>query len=156
MSGRSVKKCRTVVISGSFASKLTYQLSSKLTLLRFPSDRQECLRGTRLDANPAQVPSPAWRVTRSPPASSSSSRGAAPGGKVPLLPPASKITSAATVEPNDLVEFPDHPGVWEVVAAVNRSKADIRRRGGFDMSIRTVELKSLRVVRRAGSPGYSF
>jgi hypothetical protein len=151
-----VKKCRTVVIPGSFASKLTYQLSSKLTSLRFPSDRKECLRVTRLDANPAQVPSPPWRITRSPPASSSSPRRAARGGKVSFVPPASKITSAATVEPNDLVELADHPGEWEVVAAVNGSKADIRRSGGFDTRIRTVDLERLRVVRRAGSPGYSF
>ena len=48
------------------------------------------------------------------------------------------------------------PGTWEVVAPVNGSKADVRRSGGFDTRIVTARLESLIVVRRAGSPGYSY
>jgi hypothetical protein len=60
------------------------------------------------------------------------------------------------VQPNDIVVFANHAGTWEVVAAVNGSKADIRRSRGFDTRIVTAELESLTVVRRAGSPGYSY
>jgi hypothetical protein len=57
---------------------------------------------------------------------------------------------------NDLVVFADHAGTWKVVAPVNGSKADIRRSGGFDTRIVTAPLESLAVVRRVGSPGYSY
>ncbi|MGA7394531.1 MAG: hypothetical protein WBL40_18215 [Terrimicrobiaceae bacterium] len=60
------------------------------------------------------------------------------------------------VQPNDIVLFANHAGTWKVVAAVNGSKADIRRSGGFDTRIVTARLESLTVVRRAGSPGYSY
>ncbi|MGA9576331.1 MAG: hypothetical protein WBV90_01810, partial [Terrimicrobiaceae bacterium] len=52
--------------------------------------------------------------------------------------------------------FANHPGTWKVVAAVNGSKADIRRSGGFDTRIVIARLESLTVVRRAGSPGYGY
>jgi hypothetical protein len=60
------------------------------------------------------------------------------------------------VQSNDIVEFDKQPGTWEVVAPVNGSKADVRRSGGFDTRIVTARLESLIVVRRAGSPGYSY
>ena len=58
---------------------------------------------------------------------------------------------------NDLVTFANQSGTWEVLAAVNGSKADIRRRGGFDTLVSLPRRwKALNVVRRAGSPGYSY
>ena len=57
---------------------------------------------------------------------------------------------------NDLVTFANQSGTWEVLAAVNGSKADIRRRGGFDTRVVTAPLESLKVVRHAGNPGYSY
>jgi hypothetical protein len=60
------------------------------------------------------------------------------------------------VQSNDIVEFDNQPGTWEVVAPVNGSKADVRRSGGFDTRIVTARLESLIVVRRAESPGYSY
>ena len=43
-----------------------------------------------------------------------------------------------------------------VVAPVNGSKADIRRKEGFDTAIVTAPLESLTVIRRALSPGYGY
>jgi hypothetical protein len=65
-------------------------------------------------------------------------------------------THKPKVQSNDIVEFDEQPGTWEVVAPVNGSKADVRRSGGFDTRIVTARLESLIVVRRAGSPGYSY
>jgi hypothetical protein len=78
------------------------------------------------------------------------------GGKVVPLPLAAKTPSENKVQQNDIVEFANKGGTWKVVAPVNGSKADIRRNEGFDTRIVTVSLESLRVVRRAGSPGYSY
>ena len=53
---------------------------------------------------------------------------------------------------NDVVVVTGKQGTWKVVAPVNGTKADIRRRATFDTRIVTVLVKHLRVVRRAGSP----
>ncbi len=71
-------------------------------------------------------------------------------------PAATKSLRKPKVQPNDIVVFANDAGTWKVVAAVNGSKADIRRSRGFDTRIVTAELESLTVVRRAGSPGYSY
>lgn len=47
-------------------------------------------------------------------------------------------------------------GTWQVVAPVNGSKADIRRRDGFDTRVITALLKNLTVVRCADSPESSY
>ena len=78
---------------------------------------------------------------------------ATPGGKGSSQPLASH---KPRVQPNDIVEFDNQPGTWKVVAPVSGSKADVRRSGGFDTRIVTARLESLIVVRRAGSPGYSY
>ena len=69
---------------------------------------------------------------------------------------ATQSSRKTRVQPNDVVLLAHHAGTWKVVAAVNGSKADIRRSGGFDTRIVTARLESLTVVRRAGSPGYSY
>lgn len=43
-----------------------------------------------------------------------------------------------------------------VVAPVNGSKADIRRKEGFDTRIVTAPVESLTVIQQAGSPGYCY
>jgi hypothetical protein len=78
---------------------------------------------------------------------------ATPGGKGSSQPLASH---KPRVQSNDIVEFDNQPGTWKVVAPVNGSKADVRRSEGFDTRIVTARLESLIVVRRAGSPGYSY
>ena len=60
------------------------------------------------------------------------------------------------VQPNDIVVFADHVGMWKVIAPVNGSKADIRRNEGFDTRIVTARLESLTLIRGAGSPEYSY
>jgi hypothetical protein len=60
------------------------------------------------------------------------------------------------IQANDIVIFADETGMWKVVASVNGSKADIRRRIGFDTRIVTARLESLTLIRRAGSPEYSY
>jgi hypothetical protein len=151
-----VKECRTATVPGNLAGKPTYQLSSRLAPLRSSQDAKESFFSDRADADASQVPSPAWRVTRSPPASPSSSRRATFGGKVLALPPAPKSWLEARVSQNDVVEYASHLGTWKVIAPVNGSKADICRNGSFDTRIVTVPLESLRVLRHAGSPGYSY
>jgi hypothetical protein len=47
-------------------------------------------------------------------------------------------------------------GTWQVAAPVNGSKADIRRREGFDTRVVTDGLENLAVVRCAGSPGCDY
>ena len=133
----SLKEPRTV--SGALAFKPTDQLISKLTPSRLAS--RECLRTTPI---------------RSSPASSSTHRIAACGGKVPSKPLAAKAFHQARVQQNDLVVFANHAGTWKVVAPVNGSKADIRRSEGFDTRIVTVPLEILTVVRRVGSSGYTY
>ena len=60
------------------------------------------------------------------------------------------------VAQNDVVVVAGKQGTWKVVAPVNGTKADIRRRATFDTRIVTVLVKHLRVVRRAGSPGCDY
>jgi hypothetical protein len=62
----------------------------------------------------------------------------------------------STVGQNDVVVFAHRTGTWKVVAPVNGSKADLRKRGDFDTRITTAPLESLTIVRRAGSPGYNY
>jgi hypothetical protein len=54
---------------------------------------------------------------------------------------------------NDLVTFANQSGTWEVLAAVNGSKADIRRRGGFDTRVVTAPLESLKRRATRREPG---
>ena len=86
----------------------------------------------------------------------SSVRMATIDGKASSQPAATQSSRKTRVQPNDIVVFANHAGPWKVIAAVNGSKADIRRSGGFDTRIVTARLESLTVVRRAGSPGYSY
>jgi len=146
-----LKGYRTLEISGSLAFKPTCQLISRLTPVRLASDAKQCLRTTRPEADTAQLSLPPWRITRSLPASPPTS-----GGKVSSTPLAAKVFHETRVQQNDLVVFADHAGTWKVVAPVNGSKADICRSGGFDTRIVTAPLESLAVVRRVGSPGYSY
>ena len=60
------------------------------------------------------------------------------------------------VAQNDVVVVTGKQGTWKVVAPVNGTKADIRRRATFDTRIVTVLVKHLRIVRRAGSPGGDY
>jgi hypothetical protein len=77
-------------------------------------------------------------------------------GKVSSGPLMAKNFHQTRVQQNDLVVFANLAGIWRVVATVNGSKADIRRIGGFDTRIVTAPVEILTVVRRAGSPGYSY
>lgn len=56
---------------------------------------------------------------------------------------------------NDIVVLAGECGTWQVVAPVNGSKADIRRRG-FDTRVVTAFLENLTIVRCANSPGCSY
>ncbi|HEY5954328.1 MAG TPA: hypothetical protein VIT18_08180 [Terrimicrobiaceae bacterium] len=60
------------------------------------------------------------------------------------------------VAQNDIVVLTGNQATWKVVAPVNGTKADIRRRATFDTRIVTVPVKNLRVIRRAGSPGCDY
>jgi hypothetical protein len=60
------------------------------------------------------------------------------------------------IQPNDIVIFTDKLGMWKVVAPVNGSKADIRRKGSSDTRIITARLESLTFIRRAGTPEYGY
>jgi hypothetical protein len=66
------------------------------------------------------------------------------------------FSSAASVTHNDVVLLSGDWGTWQVMAPVNGSKADIRRREGFDTRIVTALLENLTVLRCAGSPGWSY
>lgn len=57
------------------------------------------------------------------------------------------------VAQNDIVVLAHRQERWMVVAPVNGSKADIRRKEGFDTGIVTAPLESLTVIQRAGKPG---
>ena len=57
---------------------------------------------------------------------------------------------------NDIVVLAGECGTWQVVAPVNGSKADIRRREGFDTRVVTAFLENLTIVRCANSPGCSY
>jgi hypothetical protein len=104
------------------------------------------------DLSRALLPCPESRSRQA----ASSIRNATSGGKGSSQPAATQGSRKTRVQPNDIVVFANHAGTWKVVAAVNGSKADIRRRGGFDTRIVTARLESLTVVRRAGSPGYTY
>ncbi len=54
---------------------------------------------------------------------------------------------------NDIVVLAGERGTWQVVAPANGSKADIRRREGFDTRVVTAFLENLTIVRCANSPG---
>jgi hypothetical protein len=60
------------------------------------------------------------------------------------------------VTQNDIVVLAGERGTWQVIAPVNGSKADIRRREGFDIRVVTAVLESLTVVQYAGSPGCGY
>ena len=53
------------------------------------------------------------------------------------------------VQPNDIVVFADHVGMWKVIAPVNGND-------GFDIRIATARLESLTLIRGAGSLEYSY
>ena len=72
------------------------------------------------------------------------------------MPFATSASHKIGVHLNDVVALANRAGTWTVVAPVNGSKADIRRSAGFDTRIVTAPLEKLTVVRRAGSPGYSY
>jgi hypothetical protein len=87
----------------------------------------------------------------------------------PVEPPASRGDSLAASSPsldaepsslqvtqNDIVVLAGERGTWQVVAPVNGSKADIRRREGFDTRVVTAVLKNLTIVRCAGSPECNY
>jgi hypothetical protein len=57
---------------------------------------------------------------------------------------------------NDIVVLAGERGTWQVVAPVNGSKADIRRREGFDTRVVTAFLENLTIIRCANSPGCSY
>jgi hypothetical protein len=65
-------------------------------------------------------------------------------------------SSRLSVAQNDIVVLDGRRGTWKVVAAVNGTKADIRRRGSFDTRIVTALVENLTVVHRAGSPGAGY
>ena len=65
-------------------------------------------------------------------------------------------SSSPQVTQNDVVVLAGERGTWQVVALVNGSKADIRRRKGFDTRVVTAVLENLTVVRCAGSPGSNY
>jgi hypothetical protein len=64
--------------------------------------------------------------------------------------------SSSQVMQNDIVVLAGERGTWQVVAPVNGTKADIRRREGFDTRVVTAVLRNLTIVRCAGSPGCDY
>ena len=144
-----MKQSHIVVSSGSSAFKQTCELRPKFSPSLLVLGARELPRG-RPEFHIGQLPWPSWRTIRaSPPASSSTLRRTALGGKVPAA-------KSPKVQQNDVVLFANHAGTWRVVAPVNGSKADICRSEGFDTRIITAPLESITVVRCAGSPGYSY
>jgi hypothetical protein len=65
-------------------------------------------------------------------------------------------SSSPQVTQNDVVVLAGERGTWQVVAPVKGSKADIRRREGFDTCVVTAVLQNLTVVRCAGSPESNY
>jgi hypothetical protein len=109
----------------------------------------------RPDAGSEQVLG-TWRVTASSATSPTALRLTTSAAKTSAAPLAAAAVHPTRVQQNDLVVFADHADTWKVVAPVNGSKADIRRVAGFDTRVLTAPLESIRVVRRAGSPGYCY
>ena len=64
--------------------------------------------------------------------------------------------SSSQVTQNDIVVLAGERGTWQVVAPVNGTKADIRRREGFDTRVVTAVLRNLTIVRCAGSLGCDY
>jgi hypothetical protein len=95
----------------------------------------------------------AARITKLPPLST---RRATCGEKESSQLAVMKNPHNTGVQPNDIVIFAGHLGMWKVVAPVNGSKADIRRNEGFDTRIVTARLERLTFMRRPGSPEYSY
>jgi hypothetical protein len=154
--GFRVKESRGTVVSDSLPFRPTDQLTSRLSPSRLALDSKESLRVACPEAGTADLSSPLWRITRSSPASPLTHRRAMSDGKVSSGPLMAKNFHQTRVQQNDLVVFANLAGIWRVVAPVNGSKADIRRIGGFDTRIVTAPVEILTVVRRAGSPGYSY
>jgi hypothetical protein len=69
-----------------------------------------------------------------------------------LSPPIRNAVFHTRVAQNDVVVLAGRHGTWKVVAPVNGTKADIRRRASFDTRIVTAPVENLTVVLRAGSP----
>jgi hypothetical protein len=65
-------------------------------------------------------------------------------------------SSSSQVMQNDIVILAGERGTWQVVALVKGSRADIRRREGFDTRVVTAVLQNLTVVRCAGSPESNY
>jgi hypothetical protein len=65
-------------------------------------------------------------------------------------------STSPQVTQNDIVVLAGERGTWQVVALVKGSKADIRRREGFDTRVVTVVLQNLTIVRCAGSPESNY
>ena len=153
MQGSNSKECGVLTISRSSGFQLSYPFILRLSPLALAWDSKHCagtaLSGAPCTADTARVLLQTRRRIRSSPIPLLWRE--TPGGKGSSQPPASH-----KVQSNDIVVFANQPGTWEVVAPVNGSKADIRRSGGFDTRIVTARLESLIVVRRAGSPGYSY
>jgi hypothetical protein len=155
MRGSNSKECGVLTICRSSGFQLSYPFNLRLSPMALAWDGKHCagtaLSGATCAADTARAslqtrrrirfsPVPLlWRET--------------PSGKRSTQPPASH---KPRVHPNDIVVFANQPGTWEVIAPVNGSKADIRRSEGFDTRIVTAHVESLIVVRRAGSPGYSY
>jgi hypothetical protein len=65
-------------------------------------------------------------------------------------------SSSRHLTQNDIVVLAGERGTWQVVAPVNGSRADIRRREGFDTRVVTAFLENLTIIRCANSPGCSY
>ena len=142
----SVKELHAAALSGSPAFES--QNPSRLLGLPLPPDARECAH-----INSAELLLPAGRTTRSSPQCSSPHRRST-GRIAHAL--RTRSSHKIGVHLNDVVALTNRAGTWTVVAPVNGCKADIRRSGGFDTRIVTAPLEKLTVVRRAGSPGYSY
>jgi hypothetical protein len=132
------RSCRR--IQGCLVRRLHGMISSLRSPLVSPTQQYRCNPAEKPDLH--RRPASMWRESS--------------GGNGSSQPAAKKKSHKTRVQPNDIVVFASHAGTWKVVASVNGSKADIRRSGGFDTRIVTARVGNLTVVRRAGSPGYSY
>lgn len=152
MQGSNAKGCRVQAISRSSGFQPSYPLILRPSPLALAWDgcAGTALSGSTCADDTVRVPLQARQESDLPrcPAMESDTWGKG-------IISTSRLTQPR-VQSNDIVEFDNQPGTWEVVAPVNGSKADVRRSGGFDTRIVTARLESLIVVRRAGSPGYSY
>jgi hypothetical protein len=60
------------------------------------------------------------------------------------------------VHQNDIVVLAGKAGIWKVLTQVNGSMADIRRNDAPDTRVVTASLERVKVIQRAGSPGYDY